>query len=253
MSRRLPCTPAPIDGQAMTEALVAMTSLVFLFIGVVMLGRWHDVQHRAIEAARFLAFDALRATDPDRSQKVRDELRAQFEHPGWTDIGGEMPLIRSAQDVALEEAEGEPPGRMPAIVRFVLEPLVSVGGFLGGSFDLTQRGFHRAEVRVALADLPALPDPLDRLGLELREHLSILGDPWHSSGPEQVASRVAGLMPTSLLGEQQLLIEPLLALLSVVEPRIDELCFGYIAPDIVPEDRLGPLPRGRRATPFAGC
>jgi hypothetical protein len=241
-------------GQSMVEFAVVATVLAALPLGMVMLARYHDLQLRAIQGARYAVFDSLwwgsRRSAADAQEGLRERL---FDDPFWKDPWGEADLVDARRDVSLQAQNLTPPGRAVAVIRFILQPLSAASGFLGSRFDIAQNGFHTAQVRVSVHDSTRLPAPLDRLGLELEERAAILGDAWNASGPAHVARRISGLMPTSLAGEARSLLDPVNAAISLVEPAFRHLCWGYVDTEIVPSDRLAPPPASSRATPGAGA
>lgn len=60
-------------GQALAEFLVASGTLIPLFLGTLLLGRYHDLQSTAIQASRYAAFQAtVRASlQPPGSKRAR--------------------------------------------------------------------------------------------------------------------------------------------------------------------------------------
>lgn len=233
----------PHHGQSLVEFAVAVTALAVLPLGMVLIAQVHDLQMRAIQAARHAAFDSTwwreRRSVNDAQELLRERL---FADVAWKDPWGEDDLIAASQDVTLHTEVQEPPGRAPAVTRFILRPLVAISGFLGERFDVDQHGFHTSTVAVAIRNQPLLPPPLDALGIQLRERASILGDPWSAAGPAHVVRRVSGLVPTSMGAETRALLDPLTATVALIEPAVRRLCWGRIDPEQVPADRLAPAP-----------
>lgn len=227
-------------GQAMVECAVGCAVLALLPVGVLMMANWHDLQARALGAARFAVFESMwaagRIPAEDTLRRTRDLF---FVDTSLTTPRGDQ-LVMADEDVSVRGSESVPPGRAAAVMRFMLEPLRAVSGFLGGSFDLTDGGFHNAEISVRVRDAAELPAPLNALGLELHERLAVLGDGWSAAGPEHVRQRVSGLVPTHFLQEPQRVLQPLLGIVAIVEPAVRDLCFGRVEPDLLPPDRLGP-------------
>jgi hypothetical protein len=228
----------------MVEFAVSATVLAVLPLGMVLLGRYHDLQMTAIQAARYSVFDSTwwrdRRSAAEAQQLLRDRL---FAESSWKDPWGAENLIDAQSDVHRESTEGAPPGRSAAVTRFILRPLVAVSGFLGDRFDVDQNGFHTAQLRVSVRDQHGMPAPLDALGIELHESAALLGDAWNASGPAHVRQRVSGLVATSLAAEARSLLRPLDAPIALIEPAVRRLCWGRIDPEVVPADRLAPIPR----------
>jgi hypothetical protein len=74
--------------------------------------------------------------------------------------------------------------------------------------------------------------------LSLEEQHVLAADGWGAAGPAQVASRVASLVPSSLLARVPGLVAVGTTLLSVIEPQFRHFCPGYVDPEVVPVDRL---------------
>jgi hypothetical protein len=231
-------------GQAMVECALGCTILALLPVVVLLMADWHEIQTRTLGAARFAAFESMWAAGRVPAEETLRRTRDLFFAESHVTTPGGTDLVTPDDDVGVRASETAPPGRASAVMLFMLRPLGAVSGFLGERFDLTDRGFHNAEISVRVRDADELPAPLDTLGLEVHERLAVLGDSWNASGPDHVRRRVTGLVPTSALEEPQRLLQPLLDVVAAIEPSVRELCFGRIDPDLLPPDRLGPA-RGR--------
>ncbi len=241
-------------GQSMVEFAIAVSVLILLGLGMSLIARYHDIQRQAILAARQGAFSASwlqgRVTPVDLEQQGRE---LHFRNEGWRDPTGQIVLPANDEAIHLSFTEGPPPGTVPSMMSLLVRPLQAVGGFLGADFDLSLQRFHRANVTVELPGLPPLPAPFDQLALQLQEQSAVLGDPWQSGSPEQVARRTAGLVPTSLLASQAVWLKPVLLPLTLIEPAVSRLCLGLIEPEWVPVDRLEGGVRGMSQPGTRGC
>jgi hypothetical protein len=260
----------------MTEFIIATLLLVPLFIGMTLLARYLDIRSSTVQAARYAAFE--RATrlnalsDVAMGNQVRDRLFTfsdaalrstdglaanagwRNENPNWTDHSTSPErLIAAPGDITLRTRETSPPGTAGQVATRLVDVIDDVSRISGSRFDVNTRAFHEAQVSVKLADLAALPAPLDRMNVTLTERTSLLADSWHAGSRRAVARRSGALVPTRLFQRFTDVLEPLLDVFSVIEPAFDQLCLGHIDPDIVPEDRLSPLRRGARPSEATRC
>ena len=238
----------------MVEFAVAVSVFLLLGLGMSLIARYHDIQRQAMLAARQGAFSAswLQGRVPQAllEQQGRD---LHFRHEGWRDPTGQLALPGNDDAIQLSYTEGPPPGTLPSMLSLLVRPLQAVGGSLGSDFDLSLQRFYRSSVTVDLPGLPHLPAPFDQLALQLVEHSAVLGDSWQSGGPDQVAQRTAGLVPTSLLASQAVWLKPVLLPLTLIEPAVSRLCLGLIEPEWVPVDRLEGGVRGMSQPGTRGC
>ena len=241
-------------GQALAEFSVVAGVFVLLVLGTELIARYHEIQRMALLAAREQAFSASWLAGRVTAATLQDRLRQRyFEQPGWSDPTGTVAVPANEDAVRLAVTQDAAPGRAAAAVAVALQPLRAVGGFLGSSFDLTDRGFHVARVAVTLDAIPHLPAPFDTLALDFEERAAILGDAWNASGPGHVAARARGLVPTSLLAANAAWLRPVLAPLALLEPALSRFCPGLLEPERVPLDRLTGV-AARVAQPGqAGC
>ncbi|MFT3904958.1 MAG: hypothetical protein QM718_01465 [Steroidobacteraceae bacterium] len=233
-------------GQAMAEFAVACAVLALLLLGLPLIARYHDIQFGLISAARAAA--TLQGWSPGQAvdvERLRGGALLRLDDPRRPEV--QQLTLRSEQAVA--------PGTAAAVVDALLEPLFVAGALGSGAFDLNRSGYQHSTLsaRVAAEAQDSLPQPFAALQLQLREHHAVLTDGWNSSGPEQVAARVGGLVPTASLAAIGQVLGPARAAASVVEPALRRLCLGQIDPEKVPADRLGAVsddtPRSRWSAP----
>jgi hypothetical protein len=241
-------------GQCMVEFAIVAGVFVLLLLGTELIAQFHDIQRQAIIAARQVAFSGTWLHGRTPSAVVEQHGRElHFEQAGWMDPTGSEAVPSREDAVAVTIAEGAAPGRAAAAVAVALRPLQAVSGFLGSELDLSDSGFQRSRVRVTLDPLSHLPAPLDALALDFEEHAAVLGDSWSASGPDHVASRSRGLVPTGLLATSAGWLRPALAPLAFIEPALSRLCLGLLEPEFVPLDRLAGGTAGAPQPGQAGC
>ena len=246
-----------------------MLALLPLWVAVLYIGRWHDIQHTAIAAARYAAFESYTAAGLDSAERIatitrerlftRDARRFRGGEPAPTAAPiGDLPQWRDPlRERALIDASAGPvvavaPLAQPDAVEraetaafAIIQPALAAGE---GALDLQRGAARRATVSVPLlpftlprtafgAPLPSVTR-IEAEGFLLRESLAVLVDPWASASARQVSRRTAAL---SVAGPLRDLTEPLRPVrwaAALLEPAIERLCLGRIEPDIVPPDRL---------------
>jgi hypothetical protein len=216
-------------GQAMAEFAVAAAVLALLLLGMPIIGRYHELQLATIEGARQLAFRASWSPESRSNGRVA-ALRSALFPPSAQD---ELPEV-GAMDARFEV--GAAPGSAGRSARAWLAPFRLAGS---SSFDLRDDALHGADLKVTVASPATLPDPFAGLQIALSSHYELVGDPWASFGPAQVAARTTGLMLTRSAAA----LRPLLSfgkdLLALIEPAFRDFCPGLVDPEQVPSDRLG--------------
>jgi hypothetical protein len=243
-------------GQALAEVLVALLLLVPLALAVIYVGRWHDLQHTTIAAARHAAFEAWVAAGRVDAAAVRQATRRRLytrepdrfvatagadapvgQLPEWRDHAGRASLVgEPGPDVQLAPvAQPEEVARTEQLALGMIAPARAVGG---PPFDLQRGAARAATVSVPVWHAPGLEAPFGGLRFTLRESLQLLVDPWASAGRSQVAARTDALSPVGALRDLARPLEPVRWALSLVEPAAARLCLGRIEPDVVPPDRL---------------
>ncbi len=249
-------------GQAIVEFVVASGTLVMLMLGIMMIGRYHDLQASVIQGTRYAAFERATGGNSLSDAQIRDQMRARFftwsndplrtrdalrdndawrnENVNWRDHSRRpIRFIERPADITLTTSQRRAPGRAGGATAQVVRIIDQASRITGSRFDVNTNGFYTATTQVQLANLTSLPAPLDQLNLRFTESVSVLGDGWNAGGPGHVAQRTGALVPSSLFGSVTRSLQPVRNVLSWLEPAFDNFCPGYIDPEIVPNDRLG--------------
>lgn len=202
-------------GQALVEALVALTVLVPLVVLIVLLGKFQSMQQATIAASRSFAFECTirleRCSDPYAMTVLADELRRRHfgridreilsedrmpdpapddeRHALWSDAAGH-PLLESFADVgAAASSQRFDAGRSVAIGRAVVaDPASLLGAVAGPSrFGLEiDGGLIDARVQVGVSPSRKGNEGLarlDSLPLTMRARTVVLTDAWNASTP----------------------------------------------------------------------
>jgi hypothetical protein len=229
-----------LKGQSMAEFAACAAALALLLLGTVTIGGYQETQRRGIIAARQAAFEGGWLDGRAGSQPLRDRLASQhFDDAGLTDATGQS-RVAMADTVRVSGTAAQIPGRGAAAVEFLLAPLRTAGGFLGGDFDLDNRGFRTGIVSVQTNGDSPLPQPFSGLQLRFDQPYALLVDAWNAAGPSHVARRAGALVPGHELSSLSGIWRAAAVPLSLLEPALQQLCLGRIEPDRVPEDRLEP-------------
>jgi hypothetical protein len=237
-----------VRGQSSAEFAAGVAVLGALALGSISIGGLQEVQRRGIVAAREAAFQGEWLARHGGGDSLSLQLgNEHFNDAGLTNATGTSRMLQSG-DVSLWADVSGAPGRGAAAVDFLLRPLRTVGGFLGGGFDLDDSGFQSGIVSAEVRGADQMPAPFRSLHLRFDQPYALLGDNWSASGPPHAGRRAAGLVPTHVLTPLAAIWRPMSAPLALFEPSLRELCFGLIEPDRVPEDRLGPGSRQAVAT-----
>lgn len=255
-------------GQAISEFLGMLAVLVPLVLLVPILGKYADLNHTAVQASRYGAWERTIASDgvksdaqlrtevqrrffsqPDVLIRTNDSVQetAAYHNALWGDHAGRR-LLRRFDDVASGTQNAETPGTAAGVVSSLTTGfLAAVSAFgSGGDFDLDSRGLYTARVAAAIGTLPTggFAQGVDCNGQSsndvfscIQRHNVILADTWNASSSDQVAGRVRGLVPMGAFSE----VTGVLDLLSGI-PFLQEIGRfepGYVSPDVIPGDRLG--------------
>lgn len=257
-------------GQAVVElAIVAASVLVLLFLALAMLGRFSDVRNKALMASRYAAWErTVYLDDADWNRygeariKTSESIRSEFVQrifghdapqltaqdgsraalpaggtPMWRDINGTN-LLASYDDVQLNTSRTG--------TGTLLDTAVSVldaGGTVGVGFDLPNRNQQRAAVQLSLG---ANSPTLRRLwpgwtGFTAADTNVLLTNGWtpdgrDGSGKGGALAQIGNAAP---LSRAEMFGGLAFKSLVLFAPDISGLDLGKIAPDVVPDDRLG--------------
>jgi hypothetical protein len=248
------------QGQAMVEAAVILLVVVFLFLGVLYLGKFHDIQASTIQAARYAAWERTVHSQAGLSDtRVQNQARARLftwnrdpfkssdglaDNSRWTqqtevwyDHAGAQRLIARPSDVTIGTTTGPLPGAAGKAINSISGAL-GVYADLAGGEALPRDGYATSTVAVKLANIGILPAPLNKMDLTLREQSSVALDSWDASGPRQAALRSRSFTLAGPFARLDSLLTPVEWALSWIEPSFRDLHIGQVCPDIVPADRL---------------
>jgi len=241
--------------------------LVPLALLVPVLGKIADMNHSAIEAARYASWERTVASAADKSDaQLADETRRRFfsnidafiftnegpqtgdaqRHQLWRDHRANW-MLRNYSDVSVQTTNSNTPGSAAGTIANLLGGFANaMGRFNGNGATFDTRGLYRADVNVNVGSVPLAPfdsgtncagqQSADSF-LCIRRHHVILGDTWASRDSADMQRRVQGLVPTSAFES----ITQLTGLISSV-PVLQEFGRfqpGYVAPDtVLPPDRI---------------
>lgn len=248
-------------GQSLVEFLVLSLALVPLFLLIPMIAKYQDISHSTQMASRYVAFEAANRNSSVNSFKSEAELATEvrerfFSSPNaaiktaksssntenefWKDLNGNN-LIANKKDIKLTFG--------------VAKSTTHQGGFssasdaqpfvLANRYGLPSLGIYRANITVALANLPSgikSIEPFDKINLSMSRQTSVIVDPWMANSPQQVDQRSERIMePAHSLA--QMAASPVNAAHLFIEggysggPSVGELQKWR---DVVPNDRLMP-------------
>lgn len=259
-------------GQALTEFLVAAVAIIPLFLLMPLIAKYQDINHSALSASRYAAFEAMTRNDSTSygwkpPSQLADEVRRRFfsnaDAPIKTnDVAGNF---KAHQNLFWRGPRDE------ALINDISNDVqVNFGtggasdhasGFSGASdgiifiplkdqLDLKARGIYSAGVSVSLANMPAglkFYEPFDQINLRITRRTSVAVEPWTASGPKQIVDKIEGaplIFPTTTLSAVTPLIGAAVELVELPgtlagqrmrSPRLGQLDFFV---DVVPEDRL---------------
>ncbi len=262
------------NGQATTEVLAALLVFVPLLALVPLLGKVADVNHTAIEASRYSAWErTVAGSDTKSDADVQMEVQRRFfnnpdvfivtgevastegnqQNPIWntTSMGR---VVKSVDEhIRLSLQNDETPGAMAGTMATIMTEL---GGLISAldddaEFDLTTDGLMTARVGVNIdPDVSAS----DQKGCDyassaasyacIMRHNVILAGTWDASEPEDVERRVKAFVPAEVLSFVQD-IRDILTNVPLLGDAIDKMTQewegfepGHVEPDEIPADRL---------------
>jgi len=244
-------------GQAIVETLVLAGVAILLMLGIWTLGKFHDIQASTIQAARYAAWERTVQSPAQLNagaleQKTRARLFAWNENSFRDDDGrrgmgaqtanwnthSNRRLIERDQDIRITTAPGPLPGQAQAAVDRAFGMLTGALAAVTAGEALPRGGMTTGRVQVRLADVAALPAPLNRLNLTLAETSAVVSEDWDASGPEQAAERSRSFVLAGALTEAGVILQPALTAMRPFEWDLPEFRPGVICPDIVPQDRV---------------
>ncbi len=245
----------------MVEFAIIAGVMVMLFLGIWYLGKFHDMQAATIQAARYSVWERTVLPPSVADSKIEQQTRARLfgwnrnplraadglnnganwadQSAQWRDHAGSVRLITKPSDVTVATAASALPGKAAGVVSQVFGVITKGLGGISGGEQLNQGGYFRGSVSVKVADIAALPAPLDKLNLRLNESQTLVTDSWDASGPRQAAMRTRSFTPVAVFAQVTDLIEPVTDFLAIIEEDFEYFEPGKICPDIVPADRLG--------------
>jgi hypothetical protein len=222
----------------MAEFAACAAVLGLLLLGTATISSYQEVQRRSVIAAREAAFEGAWLAGRAGSRPLQDQLAQQhFSDPGLTDPTGQAAVV-DPEAVRLTGSDTQLSGQAAIATRLLLTPLRTAGGFLGGDFDLDERGMRAGLVSTDIVGADHLPAPFRDLQLRFDQRYALLADAWNAGSPQHVARRAGGLVPGRTLSSMSSIWRGLLAPVSLLEPSLQRLCLGVIEPDRIPEDRL---------------
>lgn len=265
--RRQPRLRGRQDGQSLTEAAVLCAVLVPLFLLIPIVGKYIHLRQATQQAARAAAWEATVAKDYTLPSATRMRDLTVDRHFGKADT----PIVSRASTGAARDRVDNPLlntfSNQPLLERGdirvnayknerssgILDRLSSLISKIPGNFPPNDKGLVTSNLSVSVQDLKlanggsaAFLEPFDQLGLRMQGSNSLLTDPWNAAGPgtaknpakRSVIGQVRTLVPGSYLSDSAQLFDPLkiipiVGTISRFEP-------GYIAPDVVPVDKLEP-------------
>lgn len=264
-------------GTAVSEFLAMLALLVPLFLLIPYMGKVADMNHTAVQASRYGAWERVVAPGDTKGAGViaTEARRRLFSRMGapiitgqgviddnnernvlWVDHAGGRKFVNYA-DARFAESEAGTPGKVAGAVTDAMagfgQLLEELPGAVrpSGKFDVNTRGLMRAEVGVNIAG--TVVKPIDagtdcdgatntRTFVCARRHNVILADNWDASSPGQVETRVRAMTIGEIFGEPARLLKAAADQDVPGNPFQDFLGYepGIVKPDVVPEDRLGP-------------
>jgi len=262
MIRTFVASPQRQLGQSLTEVAVLCAVLVPLFLLIPILAKYIHARQAVQQAARSVAWEAT--VSPNYALPAQGRLRdlAVDRHFGKADArilsraqGGSRDA--AVGDVFMNTFSNQPLVRQRdlALTRYVSGNPGGIMSRLGAltskisSFPPNKAGLTSATLRVDLQDLKmanggsaSFLEPFNSLGLQMEATQVVLADPWNAAGsgrtphPRSVSAQVKGLVPSTHLAGISRTFDGLSAIPML--GTLDSLEAGYIAPDVVPLDKL---------------
>lgn len=252
-------------GQSITEFVVITAfALIPLFFFVTYTGKWGFAQLRAIEAARYVAWERIvwRKSPPSEREwtaiksdaDLRNEAALQFFGMRGHGLTHVSPANSRTVDPLLTRHDGQPLLQdLSTVYATTREEVIADGvsmKFLGTLMKLTHVPLHMtgptsATVSVQLAGLPGYgylsENPL-AIGPQITAQAAVLTDAWTANGPDEETRVVKKLLPSGFLDNS--VVNTVKTLGATLFPELNHLDFGHIDPEIQYGDRLQPYPSG---------
>jgi len=261
-------TPRCQSGHAISEVFAMGAVLVPLALLVPVMGKIADMNHAAIESARYASWERTVASEADKSDAVlADEARRRFfsrvdafiftnegplaaddqRHQLWRDHRANW-ILRNYNDVSLQTTNSDTPGSAAGTIASLMGGFMNAMGQFNGDGDaaLDTRGLYRADINVNVGSIPYSPfdtgtncagQQTGETFLCIRRHHVILADTWASRDSAEMQRRVRGLVPTSAF-ERITQLTDLISRVPVLE-EFGRFQPGYVAPDtVLPPDRV---------------
>ena len=249
------------SGQSVTEFIVMLVVMTPIFLLIPMIGKYSDMNHSTINASRYVAWErTIHSPGRKSEEQLQQEARKRFytearaliktnEGPPADNSGrhrklwvshSQKKLLAKYSDVGTNAQNSTTPGTAPNIIGTLLDGIQKFGDiFFEGSFDLDTNGLYRGNVKVDVANVQRLR-PLDNINLQFNRHNVILANTWDAEKPSVIETNVKGLTPFSAFDRFGL--DTVTSGLGFLVPYFKNFKPGYVEPNVVPQDRLGPKP-----------
>ena len=255
-------------GQALPEFIPLAIVLVPIFILIPFLGKLADMNQATIQASRYGAWERTVSTESDKTDaQIQDEARVRFfganrvyiktgDAPKakaadnqysvlWRDqANGRMMKTFNNANVTLPNASNPsaPSNAQALVMRTVLELYP-----IRDKWTPTVQGFYdaRFSVDVATIRIPGFNTGTNCAGAAktadtftcINRHNAILADGWDSGTTGLVVTRVDRMVPSALLAKP---VSWLSGGFGWIFPELTLFKPGYVEPDALPPDRVGP-------------
>lgn len=252
-------------GQALPEFIPLAIVLVPIFLLIPFLGKLADMNQTSIQAARYGAWERTVTSEFNKNDaQIQNEARKRFfgtnrvyiqtgdvpqeqdnQHSVlWRDQSGRRMLNQFTSANAQLPDRTIPSGVLNGGVRAMRTTLDITGR--RDRWSVTDRGFYRSEfaVDVATNRLSGFDRGVNCAGQQnnadtytcIRRHNVILADGWNSGTREMVTRRVERMLLTNAAAVP---MARLSSLAGWMFPELRLLELGYVAPDVLPPDRIG--------------
>lgn len=241
--------------------------IVMLFLGILYLGKFHDVQASTIQAARYAAWErTVHSPGAMADTQIQKQARTRFftwnkdalkstdglaDGAAWTTQSGlwrdhstrassveATRLIARPSDVQLTTSTGPLGGVAAGAVARSLAGATGLLDLITGGEPLPPGETVTGKVTVKINNMAILPAPLNALDLKLSESSALAPETWAASGPRQAALRTRTFTVAGPLARIADVLRPVQWMVSLIEPAFDKLYLGQVCPDIVPADRI---------------